>query len=385
MDVGNNFDVETNPPSLHSSTPSTDAGSSTLGQQQTEAALLFVATIMCLIFVIICSWRQYFKNCSAASCSCCTKQFPRDSREIQNLEQFYEDRTLAYSLQSRMNEEERERERLVKRKERRMWYEYYIKPWTVVVEKSDLFHANPKDSALEKEGHSHRENDDGKIMVETGMQKTSKDGNEALLDSDIEEISYDAEMQRASQFNICHEIDEDSTLYLKLPESDRCIDGTCAFCLDEYEVGDKVVWSDLQCSHVFHEECLMQWFSKGKKRCPVCRHWFVPGAKIDDQKRLHGEAWQNALSEMEQRKKEENEKQTTKIEKQTESVVDLEQGKVEITNMLQSSQSITTLITSESHNQQHTKPGYDELICTLSCNDSGDSEHSFDNIVARSC
>jgi hypothetical protein len=223
---------------------------------------------------------------------------------------------------------------------------------------------------LEKEGHSPRENDDGKIMVETGMQKTSKDGNEALLDSDIEEISYDA--------NICHEIDKDSTLYLKLPESGRCIDGTCAICLDEYEVGDKVVWSELQCAHAFHEECLMQWLSKGKKRCPVCRHWFVPGAKIDDQKRLHGEAWQNALSEMEQREKEENEKQATKIEKQTESVVDLEQGKVEITNTLQSSQSITTLITSESH-QQHTKPGYVELICTLSCNDSGDSEHSSDN------
>lgn len=372
MDFGNNFDFATNPPSPHSSTPSTDVGSSTSGQQQTEAVLLFAVTVLSVIFVSICSVRKYFKNCSATSCSCCTEINSRDSREIRNSEQFYEDRALAESLQLRMNEEELERERLVKRKERRMWYEYYIKPWTVVVEKSNLFYENQIDSALEKEGHSPREDDDGKIMVQTGMQKTSKDGNEALLDSDIEQVSYDTEMQRASQFNICHEVDENSTLYLKLPESGRCIDGTCAFCLDEYEVDDKVVWSGLQCPHAFHEECLMQWLSKGKKRCPVCRHWFVPGSKIDDQKRLHGEAWQNALSEMEQREKEENEKQTTKTEKQTESVDDLEQGKVEITNTLQSSQSITTSITSESH---HAKPGYDELICTMSCstNDSGDS------------
>ena len=143
MDFGNNFDVETNPLSLHSSTPSTDAGSSTSGQQQTEAALLFSVIILCLIFFIICSWRQYFKNCSAASCSCYRNQFPRDSREIQTSEQFYEDRALAESLQSRMNEEERERERLVKRKERRMWYEYYIKPWTVVSRKEVLMGPDP--------------------------------------------------------------------------------------------------------------------------------------------------------------------------------------------------------------------------------------------------
>jgi hypothetical protein len=50
---------------------------------------------------------------------------------------------LAESLQSRMNEEERERERLVKRKERRMWYEYYIKPWTVVSRKEVLMGPDP--------------------------------------------------------------------------------------------------------------------------------------------------------------------------------------------------------------------------------------------------
>jgi hypothetical protein len=143
MDFGNNFNVETNPPSPPSSTPSDDAGSSTSGHQRMDAVLLFAITILSVLFLSICSVRQCFKNCSATSCSCCTKIFPRDSREIRNLEQYYEDRALAETLQRRINEEERERERLVKRKERRMWYEYYIKPWTVVSRKGVLMGPDP--------------------------------------------------------------------------------------------------------------------------------------------------------------------------------------------------------------------------------------------------
>jgi hypothetical protein len=65
----------------------------------------------------------------------------------------------------------------------------------------------------------------------------------------------------------------------------RTVDAHCAICLGEYEAGEKIVWSSLlQCQHAFHHECILPWLSKGKKRCPICRHWFVPGTKIDDQK-----------------------------------------------------------------------------------------------------
>ena len=40
----------------------------------------------------------------------------------------------------------------------------------------------------------------------------------------------------------------------------------------------------LACSHAFHYECILPWLIKGKKRCPICRDWFVPGEKIEDQK-----------------------------------------------------------------------------------------------------
>jgi hypothetical protein len=85
----------------------------------------------------------------------------------------------------------------------------------------------------------------------------------------------------------------------------RHVDGQCALCIDNYEEGDEVTWSDLDCTHAFHKECILQWLSKGKKRCPVCRHWFVPGARIEEQKKAHGEAWERALAEIERREKEE--------------------------------------------------------------------------------
>jgi len=71
----------------------------------------------------------------------------------------------------------------------------------------------------------------------------------------------------------------------------------CAICLSEYEECDRVCWSsNIECSHVFHEDCILQWLiSSGKKRsmsqyftrnptdeellknefCPCCRQDFI--------------------------------------------------------------------------------------------------------------
>ena len=71
----------------------------------------------------------------------------------------------------------------------------------------------------------------------------------------------------------------------------------CAICLSEYEKCDRVCWSsNNECSHVFHESCILQWLiSSGKKRsmnhqftrhpsdkellgnelCPCCRQDFI--------------------------------------------------------------------------------------------------------------
>jgi Ring finger domain len=83
----------------------------------------------------------------------------------------------------------------------------------------------------------------------------------------------------------------DAQLYLRLPVKDeqgnsRIVDGHCAICFSDYEPDDKVVWSGLQCQHAFHADCILPWLANGKRRCPTCRQWFVPGTgtRIEDQK-----------------------------------------------------------------------------------------------------
>lgn len=68
-------------------------------------------------------------------------------------------------------------------------------------------------------------------------------------------------------------------LLLTLPIKDefRCVASHCAICIAEYTPGDSVVWSTSEkCPHVFHDECILMWLAKGKKRCPICRNIFVP-------------------------------------------------------------------------------------------------------------
>lgn len=188
-----------------------------------------------------------------------------------------------------------------------MWYEYYLRPWTMTVQHSDLIHNtnHSKDDSSTQEAID----EDGTITVQTGShgEKTNS------FDSDDEEIVDEMEIEDGSV--IAH---------LKLPSSvgNRCVDATCALCLEEYGVGEEVVWSSCrECPHAFHKECFMQWLSKGKKRCPICRHWFVPGQRIEDQKILHGASWTRALTEMEKREREETERK-----KQEEDQQQLEAG-----------------------------------------------------------
>jgi len=64
-----------------------------------------------------------------------------------------------------------------------------------------------------------------------------------------------------------------------------CYDGfgddedVCPICLDNFEVGDIVMWSRRNhgsCSHVFHEDCLLQWLLEQRENeCPTCRACFI--------------------------------------------------------------------------------------------------------------
>ena len=130
----------------------------------------------------------------------------------------------------------------------------------------------------------------------------SFDEEEEVSENAVVAASEDGLSSEPSAPDACGSNEEDDHRFLKLPVKNddgsfRHVEGQCALCIDDYEVGDCVVWSDLECSHAYHKECLLQWLSKGKKRCPVCRHWFVPGARIEDQKKKHGKDWELANAE----------------------------------------------------------------------------------------
>ena len=83
----------------------------------------------------------------------------------------------------------------------------------------------------------------------------------------------------------------------KLTVEKRSVPIFCAVCLSEFTKGDQVCWSsNANCTHVFHENCILQWLtSSGKKRstsqiftknpsdeellrgefCPCCRQDFI--------------------------------------------------------------------------------------------------------------
>ena len=92
------------------------------------------------------------------------------------------------------------------------------------------------------------------------------------------------------------EMEEPTTCTIEMVEK-RNVPIFCAVCLDSYEISDQVCWaSNKECSHVFHEDCILQWLvSSGKKKsmdqvfekhpsdaklmqyrqCPCCRQDFI--------------------------------------------------------------------------------------------------------------
>jgi Ring finger domain len=153
-------------------------------------------------------------------------------------------------------------------------------------ESKDLFFAR-NDPAIHKNDKDATPNEHASPTNEVDSEIS-----DAEIDDDIESSRVS---RNACKQVLCDESDEDAQLHLRLPVKDkqgnsRIVDGECAICFSAYEPDDKVVWSGLQCQHAFHADCILPWLANGKKRCPTCRQWFVPGAgtQIADQKHEFG-------------------------------------------------------------------------------------------------
>jgi hypothetical protein len=169
---------------------------------------------------------------------------------------------------------------LQKQQERRKKYVPYLKPYTMVVAESDFIRTgvggqvqveeevtndkNPIEPANEDHVHSINTED---------VMAMSDDGGEGQVDLEVGNL---ASVLSASVALLCLPVTDDHGNLRK-------VDAECSICIMEYEVGDEVVWSTRRlCPHAFHSDCILLWLSKGKKRCPICRHFFVPGQRVDD-------------------------------------------------------------------------------------------------------
>jgi hypothetical protein len=99
--------------------------------------IFLISTITSVILVMTMVIREYyFKKHGIDVCPIFghtrQEQAAIARRRHQNSEQYNADRVLAQELQRQLNEEEREAERLVKRKDRRKWYEYFLTPYSMV-------------------------------------------------------------------------------------------------------------------------------------------------------------------------------------------------------------------------------------------------------------
>lgn len=50
----------------------------------------------------------------------------------------------------------------------------------------------------------------------------------------------------------------------------------CVICLEQFEDASQI--RGLECSHVFHQACVDDWFSRYNEYCPLCHRPIIPGS-----------------------------------------------------------------------------------------------------------
>lgn len=128
--------------------------------------------------------------------------------------------------------------------------------------------------------------------IEPSITTTSSSTNNIMepIDDDIETCIKNSNDKDDGTF--VHALDEQqpnstcevAATSVLLPEhalehnTSRTVENQCAICLDSYSPGHEVVWSsNKQCPHVFHKDCILDYFVsvRSKERpCPMCRQSF---------------------------------------------------------------------------------------------------------------
>ncbi|KAL3107435.1 hypothetical protein niasHT_014152 [Heterodera trifolii] len=63
--------------------------------------------------------------------------------------------------------------------------------------------------------------------------------------------------------------------------NDQQCDDVCAICFDQFPL--KTFDRPLPCNHIFHNDCIEDWFRSGHKTCPICRREMATQNVVPDQ------------------------------------------------------------------------------------------------------
>lgn len=51
---------------------------------------------------------------------------------------------------------------------------------------------------------------------------------------------------------------------------------SCPICTEEFTEGELIAMSkNIDCSHVYHTDCIIPWMMKSHDECPMCRNDFL--------------------------------------------------------------------------------------------------------------
>lgn len=109
----------------------------------------------------------------------------------------------------------------------------------------------------------HEWHDDDTTVCEDSLAAAN---TAAAVDNKDNGSFLDRRMERLRQISSLRASDDLSSMSSSFHE-----EAGCAICLTNFESGQHVCEaSNIQCSHVFHEECMACWLLK-HSRCPMCR------------------------------------------------------------------------------------------------------------------
>ena len=117
------------------------------------------------------------------------------------------------------------------------------------------------------------------ILAERLKHQQSTSQEASIPSSPTEAIIKDKELKREPSRHVS--TSETSSRLATSPKEEEVWATDCAVCLAEFEQEEEV--RELECEHIFHHECIYDWFMKAKSAaCPLCRNQLHSGLSVED-------------------------------------------------------------------------------------------------------